>query len=343
MVIRKYFTFHNFSDSLKCITAVFFSLVLVSGTKCDLLLYESVPDFIRASWIYFFLKCFATVVLLRILSQTEFPFRAIDDLVFSVRDRFTRNEPEYPGFTLRVQDFAETVLPKSDLDYCFSIPCSRAVQSKPLMVFTIHNLMKQVLCIQIPAFHLYKAQKEYFMIFVYRLIRVLKFYFNSLPCHPDCLDILNRPSEYQFQHEADRNKSPFQLLFSRLEYGLSLTESRYTSQRELDRDVALLRAFLIVYLEFRLLSWYDSCDSQLPVTTVAHYSWKNANRFYAEVCKVSLDLEATLQIPWLRRVIYALFKKSGHTILRIDSSDTIEYVMYVRTILIPSRVRINQR
>ena len=319
-MIFEYFTFHNFSDSVKVSTAVFFFLVLVSGTKYDLLPYQSVPDFIRASSIYLFIKYFAIIILLRILSQTEFPFKAIDDLVSSVRDRFTRNEPEYDGFTLIIAHYTKTTLPEADLcnymDDNDVFSGKKIVQSEPSKTITSQNLMEQVLTQQRPAFIRYKSTNQYFLMYLLKLTQFLMFRFHFHPCSAAYLDILNRPSDYQFQPEADRNKSPFELLFSCLERGLALTQDQYKrsglGEPALDRDLALLRYFLTRTFEFHRLSW---TDSHLDLTSSARRAWSKARLYYAKVREVSLDLEAELPTPWLRRAIEALFKTSGHTIV----------------------------
>lgn len=338
-MIFNYFTFHKVSDSVKFSTAVFFSLVLVSGTKYDLLPFKSVPDVIRFSRPYFFIKCFASVILLRILSQTELPFRAIDDLGSSVRNGFTRNEPEYDGFTLTVLGYADNNrVSKRDLRHYFGLSGSREVQQKPSRTFTIQNLMKQISYQQIPACFLYKVQSEYFLLYAFRLMRFLKFYFNSLPCHPDCLTLLNLPADYQYQDDqvqrgASWKKSPFQLLFSRLQHGLSATKHQYErselGEPALDRDLALLRYFLSRTLGFHRLV---GSISRFQFTNVGLRSRRDASWFYSKVCEVSLDLGAYRSAPWLSRVLETLFNWTGYnigfSIAYIYREDNTEHVIY---------------
>ena len=336
-MILDYFTFHNVSDSFKFITAVLVSLVLASRTTYDLLPFKLVPDIHLSFWGYFLVKCFAIVILLRILSQTEFPFRAIENLVSSVRDRFTRNELEYDGFTLIIAAHTKTALPEADLcnymvDYD-DFSGSRKIQSNPLREFTIQNLMAQVLVQQWSLFITAKSKKEYLGMYLLKLMHFLQCYFDRLPCHPACLDILNRPSEYQFQHDVDPEQSPLQLLFSRLQHGLALTQDQYKrsglGEPALDRDIALLRYFLIRILNFHWLRWvYSNKDSSLLDT--APRTWDRANLYYAKVREVSLDLEAELPTPWLRRAIEALFDRSGHPIISryAEPKTKKEYVIF---------------
>ena len=329
-MIFEYFTFHNFSDSFKFITAVLVSLVLASRTTYDLLPFKLVPDIHLSFWGYFLVKCFAIVILLRILSQTEFPFRAIENLVSSVRDRFTRNESEYPGFRLKVLGCPDhNRVSKQGLRHFFGLSGSREVQQKPLMVFTIHNLMKQISYQQIPVCFLYKVQSEYFLLYAFRLMRFLKFYFDSFLCHPDCLAILNRRTNGHVQYEADRDKSPFQLLFSCLERGLALTQNQYERSElgdsAFDRDLALLRYFLTRTFVFHRLSWVDN---HFDLTTLACRAWDKANLYYAKVREVSLDLGAERLTPWLGRVIRALFTMSECEIQFTYREGNTEYVIY---------------
>ena len=339
------FTFKESRNAVKVITTGFFSLLVVSGicllevprTKCyDLLPSYFLPDIICP--FLSFIKWCAIAILLLIPFRIGFPFDAIEALDSLVRNRLTRNKLEYSGFTLVLRDSMEGALPEKDINLYFRLSCNREVPSKPSSEFTIQSLMKQIPCQQMPVFDLSMKGKEYFpflTMYFFKLGQFLKSGSSRHPCHAAYLAMMSRPSEYRFQHEVNPEQSPFQLLFSCLERGLALTQNQYErselGEPALDRDLALLRAFLSRALEFHWLAWREPEDLYLlhhSLSYTVQVSRRTANRLYAELCKVSLDLGVHHSTPWLRRAIEALFDMEGRLLQLTYREGDTEYAIY---------------